>query len=564
MMTTTVPGTEKRRVERPPADPTLGRFLLDQLWEAGVDTVFGIPGDFILRLCQVIDEDPRFTFRTLSHEPGVGFAAGGAARGRRDLAVACVTYGAGALNMVNPVAAAWAEKTPLLVLTGGPGAAERESGILVHHQVKSFESQCRVFREVTAYQAVLDDPETAAAAVRRAIDVCRQYSLPVYLEVPRDMVDRPLRVGTARELGVPTSPGAVAEAADEVVALLGRAERPVVVVGVEVHRFGLERRVVELADRMGVPVVSTFMGRGTFPDDHPLFAGVYLGPASPPGARELVEESDGLLLLGALLSDTNMGMRLSALDPRRVARAVGRRVDLGFHHTEDVPLTDLVAALLAHPEAAGLGDGGHTFVPRPFDRAGDAPAPGPLRVAALVAEINRSFALEGEMPVVADTGDCLFATHQIETQEVVASAYYATMGFGVPTALGFEVATGRRPLVLVGDGAFQMTGSELVHALRWGLRPVVVVMNNGSWEMLQSFLPTAYNEVADWRYAETARTWGVLAFRPGTAAELREALAAARAADRATLIEVPLARGDISATLHTFTRSVGNTPPPPE
>ncbi|HMB53674.1 MAG TPA: thiamine pyrophosphate-binding protein, partial [Thermoanaerobaculia bacterium] len=284
-----------RPVDPPSSRPTLGRFLLDQLYEAGIDTVFGIPGDFILRLCQVIDEDPRVHLATLSHEPGVGFAASGAARGNAAIGVACVTYGAGALNMVNPIAAAYAEKTPVLVLTGGPSQEERTRGILVHHQVKSFESQRRVFREVTAYQAVLDDPEEAAERVRCALDVCRLHSLPVYLEVPRDMVDREIAVGPAHRLSVATSEGAVAEAAEEVAAKLGRAERPVLVVGVEVHRYQLAPRVVALAEKLALPVVSTFMGRGTFPDDHPQFAGVYLGPASPPGVREMVEESDGLL-----------------------------------------------------------------------------------------------------------------------------------------------------------------------------------------------------------------------------------------------------------------------------
>jgi indolepyruvate decarboxylase len=556
---------DKHPVERPAGRPTLGRFLLDQLVEAGVSDIFGIPGDFILRLCQVIDEDPRVAFRTLSHEPGVGFAANGAARAGQAPGVACVTYGAGALNMVNPIAAAYAEKTPVLVLTGGPGREERSRGILVHHQVKSFESQCRVYREVTAYQAVLDDPETAAEQVRHAIDVCRLHSLPVYLEVPRDMVDCEVVMTPVRQVAVPVEAGAVAEAAAEAAAKIAAAERPVLVVGVEVHRFGLAPRVAELAEHLGLPVVSTFMGRGTFHDDHPQYAGVYLGPASPPGVRELVEESDGLLFLGALLADTNMGVRLSAIDPRKMVLANSRRVDIGFHRYADVPLPDFVAALLARPDGRRrpfLEDHA-AFGRRPFMRADDEPSPGPIRVATMVAEINRFFAEHGEMPVVADTGDCLFASHEIDTQEVMASAYYATMGFGVPAALGFETASGRRPLVLVGDGAFQMTGAEMIHALRWDLEPIVLVMKNGSWEMLQSFLPTGYNTLPDWHYAEAARLWGAAAWTATTAGELRAALAAARAERRASLIEVPLARGDISDTLYSFTRHVGNTPPPP-
>lgn len=563
MATTVDSGILKVPVARPEGNPTLARFLLDQLAEAGVDTIFGIPGDFILRLCQVIDEDPRIRFRTLSHEPGVGFAASGAARGRGTLSVACVTYGAGALNMVNPVAAAYAEKTPVVVLTGGPGEDERARGILVHHQVKSFDSQLKVFGEVTHYQAVLDDPATAAERIRYAIDVCRLYALPVYLEVPRDMVDREIHLSPVRRLSVPFSQGAVEEAAVEILRKLHGSSRPVLVVGVEVHRHRLAPLVVSLADRLGIPIVSTFMGRGTFPDDHPLYAGVYLGPASPPGVRELVEGADCLLMLGALITDTNMGVRITALDPRNITLAVSRRVEIGYHRYEDVPLASLVEALLRQAPGRLPQGGAPAAGRRPFMRADDAPSPGPIRVAAMIAEINRFFSEAGEMPLVSDTGDCLFCSHEIDTQSVLASAYYATMGFGVPAALGYEAATGTRPLVLVGDGGFQMTGNELIHAVRWGLKPIVVLMNNESWEMLQSFLPTDYNRLPDWRYAEVARLWGCAAWRVGTAAELREALSLARAEDRPSLIEVTLERGDISDTLYTFTRSVGTTPPPP-
>lgn len=555
-----------RKLPRPSGDPTLSRFLLDQLTETGVAQVFAIPGDFILRLCEVIEQYRGVDLLTMSHEPGVGFAANGAARGREDLAVACVTYGAGALNMVNPVAAAYAEKTPVLVLTGGPGRDEREGGILVHHQVKSFESQLKIYREVTCYQAVLDDPETAADRVREAIDRARLYSLPVYLEVPRDMVDRPIRLSEPRTAEVPTRVGAVEEAAAEVRRKVAAARQPVLVVGVEVHRFRLADKAVALAERLRLPVVSTFMGRGSFPDDHPRWAGTYLGPASPPGVRELVEESDCLVMLGALLADTNMGLRLRALDPRHVVLAVSRSVRTGYHRYDDVPLGDLVEALLGLEEEERGREGAGGFRERdgrpPFMRADDEPSAGPVRVASMIGEINRFFAERGEMPLVTDTGDCLFCSHQVDTQAVLASAYYATMGFGVPAAMGFEAATGRRPLVLVGDGGFQMTGGELIHARRWGVRPIVVVMNNESWEMLRSFLPADYDDLPDGRYAEVARLWGAGGARAGTAAELRDALERAGEHDGPFLIEVPLAKGDISETLDTFTRTVGTTPPP--
>jgi indolepyruvate decarboxylase len=138
----------------------------------------------------------------------------------------------------------------------------------------------------------------------------------------------------------------------------------------------------------------------------------------------------------------------------------------------------------------------------------------------------------------------------------VAPAYYATMGFAVPAAIGLQVASRRRPLVLVGDGAFQMTGPEIANAGRYGCNPVIVLLNNTRWEMLQAFFPDAtYNDTSAWPFAKLAELWGGRGVEARTPRELREALAAAWREDRFTLIEVKLARGDISPVLQRFVRA---------
>src|SRR5215467_875983 len=106
----------------------LHKFLFDQLWQQGVRHIFGISGDYVLNLYEAMEDDGRFELVRLSHEPGVGFAADGSARITGGLAVCCVTYGAGGLNMVNSVACAYAEESPVLVLTGGPGRIEKRAG----------------------------------------------------------------------------------------------------------------------------------------------------------------------------------------------------------------------------------------------------------------------------------------------------------------------------------------------------------------------------------------------------------------------------------------------------
>ena len=139
--------------------PTLTTALLEGLKAYGASEIFGIPGDFVLPFFKVIEESRILPFYTLSHEPAVGFAADAAARYQSGLGVAVVTYGAGAFNLVNAVAGAYAERSPVVVVAGAPSARERVNGLLLHHQVRSVDTQLAVYREITCDQAVLSDPQ---------------------------------------------------------------------------------------------------------------------------------------------------------------------------------------------------------------------------------------------------------------------------------------------------------------------------------------------------------------------------------------------------------------------
>jgi indolepyruvate decarboxylase len=536
----------------------LHEFLFDELWHHGVRHIFGIPGDFVLNLYEALEDDGRFGLVRLSHEPAVGFAADGAARIAGGLGVCCVTYGAGGLNMINAVACAYAEESPLIVITGGPGRIERQAERHVHHEVKSFESQLKIYQEVTEYAAILDDPHTAAGHIRKAFETAIKAKRPVYLEIPRDMVtvqiDPPAGSGPAQ---VQEDAGAVEEAAREIIGRLSGAAQPVIIVGVEVHRFQLREQVVQLAERLNVPVASSFLGRGVFPTLHPQFIGTYLGVVSPPALRETVEQSDCVLLLGELVSDTSLGVSADCLSKTSLLIAVARDVYIAHHRYQQVPLDRLVPRLLDSPDLPRK---------RPWDRppgdhlSREALERGqdeePIKVRHVIAALNDFFADHLDVPLVSDTGDCLFAAVDVRSNEIVAPAYYATMGFAVPASLGVQIASRRRPLVLVGDGAFQMTGAEISHAPEYGCNPVIVLFNNARWEMLQAFFPDAkYNETVSWPFAALAELWGGRGFTARTPREFRDALAAAWAGEAFALIEVTLAPGDVSPILRGFVRA---------
>jgi indolepyruvate decarboxylase len=531
--------------------PTLGRALLDALHAHGAQEIFGIPGDFVLPFFKVIEDSGVLPFYTLSHEPAVGFAADAAARFRGAISVAVATWGAGAFNLVNPIAGAYAERVPVVVVSGAPGVQERASGWRLHHMSREVETQTRVFREITCDQAVLDDPATAPASIARVLRSARERSLPVYLELPRDLVG-------AEVLPVPVLPpspvlpGALAEAADEILARLRGARAPCVMVDVEVRRYGVENRVADLAGRLGIPVVTTFMGRGLLSGHLGVVRGTYLGAAGRADITELVEGSDALLLLGVILSDTNFAVSARKIDLRRAMLAMDRAVQVGHHSYADVPLDRLVDALL---ERAGPRQSGPRPAPAPETYPGSLPADNaPIAPSDIAAAVNDLFDRTGALPIAADMGDCLFTAMEIRNTNLVAPGYYAGMGYGVPAGLGACVAAGARPLILVGDGAFQMTGFELGNCRRYGWDPIVLVFNNASWEMLRVFQPeSGFNNLDDWRFAELAGPLGGDGVRVRTRRELVDALARAQEArGRFQLIEVMLPRGQTSDTLARF------------
>jgi indolepyruvate decarboxylase len=530
----------------------LGDFLVAYLRKIGVTHLFGIPGDLVLRLFVRFAKREGLRIVTLSHEPGVGFAADGYARATGRIGVACVTYGAGGHNMVNPVAGSFSERVPVLVLSGGPGEEERRLGTLIHHQAKEIESQLRIYRELTCAARVLDDPRTAAETVHEVVRAVWREQQPGYLEVHRDMVER--RIPVPREIAewdgalhfARSDERKVGEAVRETAARWNAARRPLVSVGIETYRFKVQREVRALADRLGAPVTTSVLAKGAFPMDHPLFMGVDIGGISPRPIRRRTSRADLVLSLGTLLTDMDLGGGPPQIARARSIWAVNGRVNVSFHTYTDVHIRDFVRGLLRaglrrHHERVRYAD---NLPPEPRTVAPR------LRVTDILHEVNRFLRGRRGYAVVAESGDMLFAGLDVRVERgggYLAQGFYASMGFGVPGALGAQLGAGFRPLVLSGDGAFQMTGPEIAQAPRYGLDPIVLVVNNGGWQI---FRPVVARHdllaVPDWPYAALAEQWGGRGFRVRRADELRAALLEAARLRSFVLIEALVAPDDHS------------------
>ncbi|MGH7932405.1 MAG: thiamine pyrophosphate-binding protein [Candidatus Binataceae bacterium] len=557
---------------------TLGDFLVAYLRKIGVQHVFGIPGDLALKLFFALGKKHDLEVLTFSHEPGVGFAADGYARATGKIGVICVTYGAGGHNMVNPVAGSFSERVPLLIFSGGPGEEERRLGTLIHHQAREIESQHRIYQEVTCASRVITDPRCAAQDLHDVVRTIWAEQRPGYIEIHRDMVDREIEVPDeliewdGRLHFQESHARKVEEAARETAVMFNQSKRPVVIAGIEIHRYKASHELVALAERMGAPVLATVLGKGAFPMDHPLNMGVHIGPISPPPIVARMDKADFVLNLGCLRTDMNFGNRPPHIIQDKTVWAVDRVVDVKYHSYINVGVQDFVRALLRqdlrkHNEtvhyASNLTSDGANHGDGASDNAlahRDGGSRAPVKVAELLGAVNDFLAAHHRYMVVAESGDMLFGGLDIRVPHegtYLAQGFYASMGFAVPAALGAQVGGGPRPIVLCGDGAFQMTGPEISHSARFGANPIVIVVNNGGWGIFRPIAGERSDllEIPSWPYARLAQDWGGAGYEAYTLPELQSALAAAHQGQTFAIIDVHIERDDLSPVSVKYIRA---------
>jgi TPP-dependent 2-oxoacid decarboxylase len=530
---------------------TIGGYLIERLQEHGVGHVFGVPGDFVLGFMRQLEASPLRLINT-SDEQGAGFAADAYAR-LKGLGVVCVTYGVGGLKIANTTGEAYAEKSPVVVISGAPSMDERRRHPLIHHKVRSYDTQYRVFQQLTAAATVLDDPECAATEIDRVLAVAKEHSQPVYIELPRDMVDVPVdRPIASASAALGSDPQTLAAALAEAVDWINRAERPVIMFGVEVVRFGMQDLVMRFIEESGIPAVVTPLDKGAIQECHPSFVGVYAGALGREDVREYVEGSDCLIMLGTLLTDLNLGIYTARLDPARCIHATRERLAMGFHTFERVGLEDFVAGLAA-PGAIRRRDADHPRVPDAGTDGGGVDRDEAITVARFFRRLE-SF-LTDEMIVLADPGDALFGSIDLPVQGArafLSPAFYASLGFAVPAAIGAQCAApDARPVVLVGDGAFQMTGLELSTCVKHGFDPLVFVLNNGGYTTERLILDGGFNDVQPWDYGSLpGMLGGGHACVVETVGDLESALEAASVRDgQFSLVDVRLDPSDVSQAL---------------
>lgn len=541
---------------------TTGQYLLDRLQSYGVEHIFGLPGDYILHFDKLIENHEIHLINT-TRENTAGYMADSYAR-LRGLGVACITYGVG-INITNAVSQAFVESSPVVIISGAASKDEFMKCQRLHHLFNKSSSlprdttQLEIFEKITVAQAVLDDPKTAASEIDRVLGECLCQKKPVYIEIPRDQVDSEILPDhTEPTPHEKSDPEALQEVLSEITSILKECKRPMIWVGHEVHRYGLTDELLQFAEKYRIPIVSSLLGKTTVSEFHPLYMGIYQGKMSQEEVRDYVENCDAAFVLGVIFNDVDTGILTAKLEQENKVIATTESLKVRHHHYKNVFFTDLIKQL------------GHLDLNVRF--RSDYPAYIDHKLPNFIAKKGKKTTatrlfeclqkhLTPENIVVSDIGDCLFGSAELMLDQecYLSNAYFASLGFGVPGAIGAQIAVPEKRVVgVVGDGAFQMTCMELSTAVRYHVDPVIILINNHGYGTERPLLEGKFNDILNWKYSKIPSILeGGVGIHVKTEEDFDKALTKAFSKrGEFYLIEVELDKTDYSPALQRFCKLV--------
>ncbi len=486
--------------------------LIKALECAGAENVFGIPGGAILPAYDPLFDSTRLRHILVRHEQGAGHAAQGYAAATGKVGVCMATSGPGATNLVTPLADAYMDSVPMVAVTGQVASAAIGTDAFQEADIRG------ITMPITKHNFLVTNPADIPRTVAEAFYIASTGRPgPVLVDVAKDAMQARTTFDWPTELNLPgyrpvTRPHAkqVREAAK----LILEARRPVLYVGGGVIRARASKELRVLAEMTGIPVVTTLMARGAFPDSHPQHLGMP-GMHGTVAAVAGLQRSDLIVSLGARFDDRVTGALDSFAPNAKVVHADIDPAEIGKNRAADVPIVgdareviaDLIVALQAEADAGHQGDyeawveflvGVKTKYPLGYDK----PADGSLAPQYVLERLGR---IAGpEAIYVAGVGQHqMWATHYIGYEYPntwINSGGLGTMGFSVPAAMGAKVG---RPDATVwsvdGDGCFQMTNQELATCAMEGIPIKVAIINNQSLGMVRQWQTLFYNE----RYSNT-------------------------------------------------------------
>lgn len=529
-------------------------YLLVRLAELGISDIIGVPGDFNLGIVEKIEHHDRFRFISECNELNASYAADGYAR-THGISALITTYGPGELSAVNGVAGAYAERVPVLKITGGIALSKIEKKLPLHHTLLNgkYDQSLKIYEQITCAQGLItfDNP---GEQIDRLINACIRHKQPVYMQIPQDVALHMIPAPTAKIKLNANQPLTDSEAkiVDLIHQKLLNAKNPIIIVGDLIDRYNLGQEIESFLANTGMPFVLSWAVKGIIREDLPNYGGVYAGEFSVPQVREFVERSDCIISLGMFNCEINLG-EFSANLPQD--KFIDIQLDSTTYNNESFTITNFTSVITAITELQ---------INRRFNEIShnshyqiSSNLPANTIFHDHIIDGASKFLAENDT-LILETGTISFTAGYYKVPakvKVISSVNWYSIGYALAATSGVALAKkAGRTLLITGDGSLQMSVQAISTMLRYDLKPVILVLNNEGYTIERAFLGenSSYNDVQVWNYTSLADSFRGNAYTKTVtnATELEQILNQAKQqTDKMWLIEVKMGKYEYPSAL---------------
>ena len=509
-------------------------YIVKRLEELGVNEFFGIPGDYNFNLLYAVENNPSTKWIGCTNELNAGYAADGYAR-IKGYGALITTYGVGELSAINAIAGAMAENIPIVHIVGLPSSGKIESKELIHHNFQdvNYQNCINAYKQVTAGTAFLTK-DNAKLEIDRILKVLIKEKKPVYIAIPSDIAimnisDRLVSYDWISDRKT------LEEASEKIARKINKSEKPVIIGDILIKRFDAEIEYKELVSKSGIPVSNFMMGMNLINVNYEKYLGGYFGNLRNPLAEKYINESDCIIAVGPIYSDLN---------------------SFGFALTQDLNKNIAVYGSKIEPKDIEIDKPNIGYKIKSPDNE-------PITSDYIYPRIQE-FLKDNDI-IFAETGTIPFGISQMglpESANVQFQTLWGSIGWATPAAFGACLAKPQaRTILITGEGAHQFTALEIGNMLRRGLKPIVILINNGGYtteRLLSSNPQDKFNDIMQMNYAKFARVFegDVWATKATTAEDFDKALKVTQIMNKLCYIEVSTDKLDAPQLTWGYVNSV--------
>lgn len=477
----------------------VGEYLMDALSTAGVKKVYGVPGDFNLTFLDDIVSRDDMEWVGNTNELNASYAADGYAR-LNGISAMVTTFGVGELSAVNGIAGSYAERVPVVAITGAPTTVVEEAGKYVHHSLGEgkFDNYRKMFKEITTAQGYIT-VDNAQTEIPRLINAAISEKRPVHLHLPIDVAQSEIDVKEAYKIPEPIHQD-VSKYIEMIEQKLQTAKQPVIITGHEINSFKLHDELEQFVEQTQIPVAQLSLGKGAFNEESPYYMGIYDGSIAEEKIRDYVDNSDAILNIGAKLTDSATAGYSYGFDIDDVVMINHHDFKLNDTVTSEFTLSNLVDGLLniqykneTHfPENRRAEKGDYTI-----DNA-------PLTQETYFKMMQDFIGIDDV--ILAEQGTSFFGAYDLNLYKdntFIGQPLWGSIGYTLPATIGTQMSDlYRRNILLIGDGSLQLTAQDISTMIREDLKPVIFVINNDGYTVERKIHGEnqPYNDIHMWDY----------------------------------------------------------------